>query len=271
LALLGTGMRCAAQSIETQQAAETGFANFAFASEAGSGIYDIGGRTIQVYGLPFAYGLREAQPHGGRPGIELILPVTIGFYDFQAADLVHLHLPSHIGSLSIEPGVKLDYWVKDAWHLYPYVKAGATWASSSEINAVIWGAGARSEYQFRALGGAALYGAELTYAGVHYHSDLPDDSLTRLRNGVELRYDLPWSVGERRTQLGPYAVVDYYWTAPAAPKSGLTANTWQYEIGLMFGVKPMWQVYGIDLPRIGFGYRFAGLLSGWRIVFGDPF
>jgi len=271
LALAGAGTTCVAQSIQAQQVAETGFANFAFATETGSGIYDIDGRTIQVYTFPFVYGLREAQPRGGRPGVKLILPVTVGFYDFGTADLVHLQLPSQIGSLSFEPGVKLDYWLNEAWHLYPYVKAGATWASSSEINAVIWGAGMRSEYRFDALGGAALYGAELNYAGVHYHSDLPDDSLTRLRNGVEVRYDLPWSVDQRRTQLGPYAVADYYFTAPAAPKSGIIAETWQFETGLMLGVKPMWRIYGIDVPRIGIGYRFAGIFSGWRIVFGDPF
>jgi hypothetical protein len=33
----------------------------------------------------------------------------------------------------------------------------------------------------------------------------------------------------------------------------------------------MYQVWGIGLPRLGIGYRDAGVLSGWRLVIGEPF
>jgi hypothetical protein len=39
----------------------------------------------------------------------------------------------------------------------------------------------------------------------------------------------------------------------------------------MFGAHPMWQVHGIPVPRLGIGYRVAGVLSGWRLVIGDAF
>jgi hypothetical protein len=39
----------------------------------------------------------------------------------------------------------------------------------------------------------------------------------------------------------------------------------------MFGAAPMWEIHGFTLPRIGVGYRVAGVLSGWRLVIGDPF
>jgi hypothetical protein len=38
----------------------------------------------------------------------------------------------------------------------------------------------------------------------------------------------------------------------------------------MVGLVPMPQIYGITLPRLGFGYHFAGSLSGWRFVIGGP-
>ncbi len=265
LAVLRLGGACAASTADTQ------FANFAFASELGSGIYSIGGTTLQVYQLPFHRQLRLPSKHSSPPGIRLILPVTVGFFNFQTRDLVHLELPSAIGALSLEPGVELDYYLTENWSVYPYVKAGRTFASQNQINAVIFGAGVRSDYRFDSLGGAGLYRAELTYAGVHYDGNVPNDSFTRLRDGVEVRRAFAWPSHQRGLQLGPYVFTDVYFNAPSGPASGIAARTVQFEAGLMFGAQPMWKVYGYDLPRLGIGYREAGILSGWRLVIGDPF
>jgi hypothetical protein len=259
---------CAASTTST---ADTQFANYAFASELGSGIYEIGGRTISVYTLQPGYQLRDAQPNGGPPGIRIIAPLTVGFYNFQPIDLVHLHVPTSIGALSLEPGVELDYWLTDKWDLYPYVKAGGTFASSTDINAVIYGLGVRSDYRFDLAGGAALWRAQLAYAGVHYHGELPNDSFTRLRDAVEVRRDLPWVWRGRQVELGPYAIGDLYLDAPSGPATGISSRTIQLEAGLMFNVSPRWEIHGVPVPRIGVGYLEAGVLSGWRLVIGDPF
>ena len=39
----------------------------------------------------------------------------------------------------------------------------------------------------------------------------------------------------------------------------------------MLNVKPDWRIHGWSLPRLGVGYHVAGVLSGWRLVIGDPF
>jgi hypothetical protein len=267
LALLRAGTSCAAAATTT----DTRFANYAFASELGSGIYEISGRTIQVYQLQPGYPLRPAAPRGGRPAIRLIFPVTIGFFNFQPADLIHLHIPTQIGALSLEPGVQLDYWLDDVWHVYPYAKAGGTFASSTQINAVLYGVGVRSDYRFSAWNSAGLWRAELAHAGVHYHSDLPNDSFTRLRDGVELQRTFDWPASRRGAQLGAYGLTDIYLDAPSGPASGIAARTLQFEAGLMFGANPRWEIKGFTLPRIGIGYRLAGVLSGWHLVIGEPF
>ena len=51
-------------------------ANFAFAHRLGTGIYEISGRTVQVYSLPFERRLRERDDE--RAGLVLTLPVTLG-------------------------------------------------------------------------------------------------------------------------------------------------------------------------------------------------
>jgi hypothetical protein len=267
--LLRAGTGAAATTATTTT--DTRFANYAFANELGSGIYEISGRTIQVYQLQPTYPLREPSPRGGRPGIRLIFPVTFGFFNFQPGDLLHLHIPTQIGALSLEPGVQLDYWLSDAWHVYPYLKGGGTFASSAQINSVLYGVGVRSDYRFAALASAGLWRAELAHAGVHYHGDLPNDSFTRLRDAVELRHTFEWPSPRRSAQLGSYAMTDVYFDAPSGPASGIAARTVQFEGGLMFSASPMWQVKGFTLPRIGIGYRVAGVLSGWHLVIGEPF
>ncbi len=251
--------------------ADTQYANFAFASEIGSGVYEISGSVITVYTFEPYYTLRSALPFGGRPGIRLIFPFTVGFFNFATQDLLHLELPNSIGALSFEPGVELDYWINDSWDLYPYVKAGGTLASSAEVNAVIWGAGLRSDYRFDALSSAGLWRAQLAYAAAHYHGDVPNQSFTRLRNGVELRHDLNLTWHSRAVQLAPYGIADVYFEAPSGPASGISPRTFQWEAGLMFGLSPQWEIHGVPLPRLGIGWREAGTLSGWRLVLGDPF
>src|SRR5215472_2581036 len=127
------------------------FASYAFASEFGSGIYDIGGRTIQIYQLPLSFQLRDPTPGNSPPGLTFLAPLTIGFFDFKPEDFLHLHLPSSVGTLSLEPGVQLEYRFGDAWRLYPYAKAGATFSSSPDVDAVIYSLGIRSEYAFKLL------------------------------------------------------------------------------------------------------------------------
>jgi hypothetical protein len=39
-----------------------------------------------------------------------VVPLTLGFFNFQTADVAQLKVPNQIGELSIEPGVELDYW-----------------------------------------------------------------------------------------------------------------------------------------------------------------
>ena len=257
--------------------ADTGYANYAFASELGSGVYEINGSTIQVYQLQPSYHLRSAEYPGDRPGIRLIFPVTVGFFNFQLQDLAHLEIPTHIGAVSLEPGVELDYWVRPQWHVYPYAKAGATFASSAEVNAYIWDVGVRSDYRFSLGSTTDLWRTDLVHARVHYHSSLddgtalPDDSFTRLRNGVEFRHTFPAAYRERWYELGVYGVGDIYLDAPHGPQSGISARTLQFEFGVMFGLNPMYRLWGIALPRLGIGYRDAGILSGWRLVIGEPF
>ena len=77
--------------------------DFAFASQLGSGVYSMSGRTLQVYRLPFGYEFDHAADARVRP--RLTLPVTLGFLDFEPIDVVHTGLPESVVSLSFVPGL----------------------------------------------------------------------------------------------------------------------------------------------------------------------
>ena len=261
---------------------DVSYANFAFANELGSGIYELHGHTLQVYTFTPSHWLRDAPYPGARPGIKLIFPVTVGFFNYKSADLIELELPKSIGALSFEPGVQWDFWLHEDWHVYPYLKAGGTYSSTTAVNAFIYGMGVRSDVRFSVWDGAGMWRSELLRAAVHYtHAyetlddgttvALPDDAFTRWRNGVELRHVIGAPFRDRRAEVGVYGMIDVYADSPSGPATGISTRTLQYEGGLMFGTNPTWALWGFPLPRIGIGWRDAGALTGWRIVFGEPF
>jgi hypothetical protein len=94
--------RCGAAASSTEPPASQP-ASYVFATELGSGVYDVGGRTLLVYRLPMGYDLRAATDDV--PGLRLTLPVAVGFFNYSPIDLVHTQLPSHLDAFSFVPGL----------------------------------------------------------------------------------------------------------------------------------------------------------------------
>ena len=108
---------------------EQEFANYSFAHELGSGIYEAGGRMMQINRLPLAWRYREASSRA--PGITLLLPVTLGFLDFNPAGIVHNGLPEGVDSLSFVPGIGLEF-LRGTWRIMPFAKTGLAIADRAE-------------------------------------------------------------------------------------------------------------------------------------------
>lgn len=246
------------------------FATYAFAHEFGSGVYDFSGRTLQVYRLPFGWTARELADSS--PGLRLRLPVTVGFVDFRPADVIETGLPDGVDSLSVVPGLQFVFAAGDDWRLLPYLQGGAAFASDSEIDTTILGAGMRAERDFDSGGNAGLYAVEAIYSGVRYSSDLPDDDFIRLRNSFELRRVLPQvTLFDRNLEVAPFTVVDAYLDPPTSPVNRLDVPRVQIESGIVLGTEPGWRPWGMPAPRVGLSYRYAGDLSSVRLVLGTPF
>jgi hypothetical protein len=80
-----------------------------------------------------------------------------------------------------------------------------------------------------------------------------------------------WKIRDREAELGLYAIFDVIVDPPSAPVRGKTGQSIQAEFGFTLSTRPRYRVWRFDVPRLGFGYRLAGTLSGWRFVIGKPF
>jgi len=242
--------------------------NYVFATDLGSGVYNMDGRSLQVYQLTYEKELRETGP--GKVGARFELPVTFGFFDFSPKDVISRGLPSRVDSFSAVPGVQLDYLLRDDWHLMPYVRAGFSVASSS-VDGFLYGTGAQLERRADFHGWNSLARSELAIAGVIYRQDVPKDTFVRLRQGFDLTRGLGWKLREHEFEIGVYNIYDLVVDPPTSPVAGRGQDRIQAEFGFTLATRPRYKVWKFGFPRLGFGYRLAGELSAWRFVIGEPF
>ncbi len=249
--------------------------NYAFASQLGSGIYSVNGRTVQIYGIPVRF---TAIPAEGRAwGLDLTMPVTLGFFDFKTKDLANLDLPTHIGTASVMPGVHFKIPREGGWTIEPYAEIGAAKDFEGGQTAWVWTTGLRNEWLRPWQGFEWLIVNDAFWAG----ADAPDSDrldYVEIRTGTEFgrmfraearegRHEWDWTV---------YAASYYYPSNLVLVSGNLGEETvfeghWQWEIGATFGVRPRKYLWKIPLPRIGLGYRFGDGVQAVRLVFGRPF
>ncbi len=254
---------------ETRDQAVGASVNYVFATDLGSGVYDLDGRTLQIYRYNWRKELRAGTATA--PAIRFTLPVTAGFFDFNPIDVIESGPPSRVDSLSVVPGFELDYLLADDWHLIPYVRGGFSIASSS-VDGWLYGAGARLERRRDFDSGWSRFTrGEFAYAAVKYRRDVPDDRFIRLRQGVDFARGMGWRIRGREIELGLYGIFDVIFDPPTAPLSDGEREPVQLELGVTWHTRPAVKIWKFDAPRLGIGYRVAGDLSAWRIVIGAPF
>lgn len=247
---------------------EQNVVNFAFATQLGSGVYSVSGRTLQIYRLPFSYALKPEED--SNIGMKFTLPVTFGFYDFKIQDVADGDIPTDVDAVSFVPGLTLIFEVQPRWNLEPYVEAGISKARDVDANSTVYSVGLLSLFDFDGHGFDWQLRNDLVFAGVDTHGPAGTDELARFQTLVTARR--PFS---RKPSIDYliYAMNDYYIDQPGGPVDSAEAggSSVQYEIGMTFGTSEPRRVWHIPLPRVGIGYRFGSNLDVFRIVIGTPF
>lgn len=268
LLLSGQGAAAAPRPLSSSEQAVL---NFGFATQLGSGIYSVSGRTLQVYRLPFAYALPRDDEARWR--VRLTLPLTVGFLDFQPLDVIETGLPEDLDSVSFVPGVELEYAVDEHWRLQQFAEAGIARDRQSAVDQRVYSLGLRGLYD-AARGPVDWQGyGELVRVVVEQTELDRRDDFTRLRVGASARRPFEVDAPGRRADFLAYGFIEAYTDTPSGPADSVRhdGDDLQFEVGFTLGTTQTVRVWGIPLPRIGFGYRFGQDLSVYRVVLGSPY
>jgi hypothetical protein len=253
------------------RASEEQLVNYAFATQLGSGVYDISGRTLQIYRMPFGYSFTE--PTDGRPGVRLTLPVTVGLADFKPRDVLETGIPESLDTLSVVPGVELDFELSPQWHLLPFAEIGRSWDLGGDADALVYSIGAHAAALWREEWIDLRFNVGATYTAVDPEAPLRSDALLLLEVGIEGRHALPTSLAGHPLDWGLYLLGQSFFDRAEEPldRAAGEADRYQFEIGVTLGTRTDTTVWHIPIPRVGIGYRFGEDLEVWRLVLGAPF
>jgi hypothetical protein len=253
------------------RAGEAMLVNYAFATQLGSGVYSISGRTLQIYRLPFGYTMTE--PAGRRPGIRVTSPVTLGLVDFKPQDVLETGLPEQLDTLGFAPGIELDFELTPHWHFLPFAELGRAWELDGGNDATVYSFGAHAAVSNELASIDVRFDFGITYAGVEPDGDARSDDILLVEAGIEGRLALELELGGHPLDWGGYLLADYFVNRAEVPLDDAIegANRAQFEIGLTVGPRGKLRIWRIPVPRVGIGYRVAEDLGVWRLVFGPPF
>ncbi len=154
----------------------------------------------------------------------------------------------------------------------PFAELGMAADRSSEASAYVISTGVRSVADFTAGRFGLALGNKAIYGRVEPRGDAPADDFFSFETCLEARHGMGWSIRGHETDYGLYATQYLHFGDPHFPLRHADAASVddQYEVGVTFGTKEPAKLWKIELPRLGFGYRFAGGISVFRFVIGTP-
>jgi hypothetical protein len=260
-----------AQTPSTLSAEETRLLNFGYATQLGSGIYSISGRTLQIYRIPLSTTLNYY--HDEKAALIFTYPVTIGIFDFEPNDVLAHGLPDRLDSYSLVPGLGVALKPTKPWTLTPFAEWGLAHVSSYGPDTQVYSAGCRSRLELTQGSWGMTIANSLIYTGIHIPGANQTDDYGWFQTGVEARHSLGFSIAGKDAQFAPYFMQDLYSDNPDFPLINREGGPYsvQYEVGVTFLTDPSLEVLTVPVPRIGIGYRFGKDLSSVRIVLGVPF
>jgi hypothetical protein len=250
--------------------------NFAFARYLGTGYYSTDESDVFVVQLPLIHQLRPMTPD--EFGIVLRYPVTVGITNFDldgddsddGQELPDIPELDDVATISLVPGVELQFAMRDNWYVAPFIDFGYAWDLDSDGSSKLFGAGVKSFADFTFNHDILTLGHRLLYSRQSNIEGDGSSSFSVLQSGLDYRFGA--AAPERRGSLdiGLYYINNYYINDLGIPRaSDDTINLGNTnEFGITFGLPPhRWLP---DNPRIGLGVQLVDDLEVYRIVFGAP-
>jgi hypothetical protein len=244
--------------------------NYSYGAILGTGVYRLDDRTVGILRVPFSKRFRE--PTMTTFGIKLLLPVTFGVHRYESdtpADIAG----DRFASLSFVPGLELQYLARPNWAVKPFAHAGLGLEIDDRDTDAIWGLGVRTVAKVRQRYPQVSVGVEWLTASNNPNDDDLDDHFTRFGGGIDFRFPLKMTIGERTTSItAQLNIYDYVNEVELGVQGGTSYQIgWTAEIGAALGLDPPLSLFGFKVDRLGLGFRFGEDLRGIYLVRKFPF
>lgn len=244
--------------------------NVLASNDVGFGGYEVSGRSVQVFRIPFSYSLRDSVDQ--QWGARLTFPVSFGFHDLRVADVPGDEVREKLDTYTIAPGIELQVPLRNEWMLKPYGEVGSTRDLDSDENVLLYSLGLSARRDFARRSWTMAFGSAVEYSATK-NNPFEGSELPTVEVGLEGRHSVGFRVGGNPADIGMFAIVrrfltDLEFRRPDLPNLKIDD---QYEVGLTFGTEPQPTLWGMALPRIGVSYRFGDGFEALRINFGFPF
>lgn len=236
---------------------EVGIANYAYTVFSGTGRYKVDDRTIFAFRAPLVWDLAEANYESGELGYRLLLPIAIGFTDFEDDEFFPDIRIDSLQTVSVVPGVEVVIPVAPKWGVKPFAQLGYGADLQSDSHTLIWGAGVRTRSSF---GDSSrwLVGGEYLHAGNRPNQGDPASSFSRWGIGAEYKWSTNWQPYGHRVSWHGRLIQRYFTDAvnfdPPYEKTKINRST---ELGVSFGIDPPISILGYKFTQGGIGYQFA--------------
>ena len=243
--------------------------HYSYATLMGTGYYRLDDRSVAILSVPFNFQLREQELD--RFGIRLVVPTAVGLHNFDLDDVTEIDFDD-LATVSIVPGVELDFSPGERWLVTPGLYLGYGHDLSSSDSSIIYGPRVTGAYEFDRQNPGLTFGSEAVISG-YTPQDGPSNFLTRFSVGLDIRYPMGWTINGKNTFFGAHIIDSLYvneleFRTVGADSIGVRN---EIEIAVALGRDPAFKILGFELDRIGLGYRFGPHIDAIVLVAGFPF
>jgi len=239
--------------------------NFSFATWLGSGIYRKDDRTMYVLRMPLRYELRP--PEDGRLGFRLLLPATVGYYDFDDP-------ASNATMASFVPGLEVQIPVNEYWTLKPFGHVGVGTEMESGDSVYIYGGGVGSLVSFPWRKYVISVGNSVTLAKDSDTGSGETSGFSLISAGLDVRRPLGLTLLDRQLDGSVYFIANRFFDRVNFLETDGDDETIRniYEVGITLGSAKPFSIWKLSADRVGIDYRFGSRgFEGIGLNLGFPF
>jgi hypothetical protein len=247
--------------------------SYMYPAVLGTGTYLIKGNRLTMLKVPFSW--HDNADESKRTRWRGLLPVVAGYNELQSidSDIIDVLFPNNLVTFTFLPGAEYLFQAGPGWQLKPFMQIGASRDFSTNETIYMAHAGVRSLNLYTPDEKLELrWGNALRWAAEYQVNSGDRLRMSVFETGIDLRYELPVKVLNRRSDIGAYYIYQYLlpkWINTDRlddPDAKLL-----HEVGVSFGLKTPYQVFGMDLDRLRLGYKTGGSFQGWTLGAGFPF